>query len=291
MNHSVLHAVMFETPLLACEVIIFGLAIFCAIVNAAGATADLVSRRVLAALRFIALAAILWALVDLIHQAAEMAAVPMADAVRIVPEMLTGTHVGRIWIARLSALAALNAFAWMRPRANGAGLAALAAVLLLLRALASHAIDDGAVAAALYFVHEMCAAIWFGSLIGILAGYRVAGGADADGWFVAAAPRVSRAAGVSLAVLAATGVYAAYDGIGLHPGNLIYSAYGRALILKLAIAAVAVAIGGYNRTRLIPALDSAASRAALRGNVAAEVVILAVVLACSAALAATPPVH
>jgi putative copper export protein len=291
MNHSALHAVAFETPLLACEVIIFGLAIFSAIVNAAGATGDTVSMRVRGGLRFVALAAILWAPIDLLHQAAEMAEVPLTDAVRILPAMLTGTHVGRIWIARLSALAVLNAFAWMRFRASGLGLASLAAVLLLLRAFASHAIDDGAVATALYFIHEMCAAIWFGSLLGILVGYRIAGTAAADGWFVVTAPRVSRAAGASLVILAATGICAAYDGIGLNPGNLVYSAYGRMLFLKLAIAAVAVVIGGYNRARLIPALDSAASQTALRNNVAAEVAILAVVLACSVALAATPPVH
>jgi putative copper resistance protein D len=294
MNHSAAHVIVFEWPLLASEVVVFGLAAFVVIVNApAGGAAVAVRNRILSLLRYVALAAFIWAPLDLMHRAAEMAAVSTMEAVPILPEVLSGTHAGRIWIARTVALAALVAVTWMRrpSRAKAIVVASVAAILLLLRALASHAINVGATATALYLVHELFAGVWLGSLLGIWTGYRVAGAPDADAWFVMTAPRVSRAAGGSLALLAATGLYAAYDGIGPHLGNLVYSAYGRTLILKLAIAALAVLIGGYNRFRLVPALDDVAAQAALRGNVAAEVVVLAVVLACSVVLAATPPAH
>lgn len=294
MNHSVFHVIVFEWPLLASEVVVFGLAAFVVIVNARdGGAAVAVRNRILSLLRYVALAAFIWAPLDLLHQAAEMAAVSTMEAVPILPEVLSGTHAGRIWIARMVALAALVAVTWIRgsSQAKAIGVAAAAAILLLLRALASHAIDDGATATVLYLVHELFAGVWFGSLLGIWIGCRAAGAPDADAWFVMTAPQVSRAAGGSLALLAATGLYAAYDGIGPHLGNLLYSAYGRTLILKLAVAALAVLIGGYNRFRLIPIVDDAAAQAALRNNVAAEVIVLAVVLACSVVLAATPPAH
>jgi putative copper export protein len=92
-------------------------------------------------------------------------------------------------------------------------------------------------------------------------------------------------------VIAATGLYAAYDSIGLRVSNLIDSAYGRTLSLKVAIAAVAILVGGYNRMRLVPALDARDARLTLRNNLAMELVVLAIVIGCSVVLANTPPPH
>lgn len=291
MNHSGLHAAAFEWPLLACEVAVFGLAAFAAIVNSdtASEAADTARTRIMSLPRWLALAALIWAPLDLLHHAAEMAAVSTAEAVALVPEILIGTHAGRIWMARLAVLAALAAVAWIgRPTmAKAARLMAVAAVVLMLRAMTSHAIDNGAIATALYLVHEACAGIWLGSLLGLWIGSRGAGAA----WFAATAQRVSRAAAFSVAILAATGVYAAYDGLGPHLRNLVDSAYGRTLMLKLGIASFAVLLGGFNRFRLIPAIGEAGAQISLRNNVAAEAVILGIVLACSAALAALPPMH
>jgi Copper resistance protein D len=68
-----------------------------------------------------------------------------------------------------------------------------------------------------------------------------------------------------------------------------YTTYGRTLLLKLALFAVIVSIGGYNRYRLVPAVGTALSRRMLLRNVTIESVLLIGALALAALLANTPP--
>jgi copper transport protein len=69
------------------------------------------------------------------------------------------------------------------------------------------------------------------------------------------------------------------------------SAYGRTLLLKLAIATPALVLGAYNRYRLVPTVAEARVRLQLVRSVAIECLLLVAVVGWSAVLANTPPPH
>jgi copper transport protein len=165
----------------------------------------------------------------------------------------------------------------------------LAVTLLAVRSWGSHAIDKGGFSVAVYTVHEVAAGLWLGSLGGLLLTSTGVGWAtDA---FSAAAERVSLIAGWCVAILIATGLFNAYQELGINLSLLRYSAYGRVILFKLATAAMVIAIGAYNRFRLIPSIDIRPAQTLLRRNVAIECVILIGVLYWSTILASTPPPH
>jgi putative copper export protein len=112
-----------------------------------------------------------------------------------------------------------------------------------------------------------------------------------DEWVEHAVRRVSRAAGYAVGILVITGSCNAYEAIGLNPARLMDAAYGRTLLLKLGLFAIVLGIGGYNRFRLMPAVELAPTRCRLLRNVALESALLLGVLGLTALLANTPPPH
>jgi putative copper export protein len=217
-----------------------------------------------------------------------MAGTSVIQAMPFVTEVLRDTHYGRDWIAS-APLAALLAAVLLLPVSAARRWAAfaLSGALLFIWALSSHATDFGAAAILAYFVHELAAAAWVGSLVSF--------------WFFARcrpfdvsagilmARRVSAAAGWCVVGLLATGLYSTYTIAGLNPYSLLGSSYGRILLLKISVFAVIVTIGGYNRFRIIPAIATLPSRRALIRNVAFEVVLMMTAFALAGLLANSPP--
>ncbi len=285
-------AALFEWPLLLCTIAIFGTAAFAlAVAPAANPASAEVARRIAKLAGWLALAILALSPFALANVVAEMAGLSMRAALAFVPEVLHRTHAGRLWAWRIGGALALTAFAWI-PGSVARRLGALvltAAAMLLMRALASHAIDHGALAVALYFVHEVAAGLWFGALLGLC----IAGAPQGvpGQWFCEAVPRVSRLAGWSVAVLIGAGCFTAYEALGLDPDHYLYAAYGRTLIAKLATVAVVIALGGYNRYRLVARTAEPDALRALLRNVALESALLMGVLGWSARLANTPPPH
>ncbi len=108
----------------------------------------------------------------------------------------------------------------------------------------------------------------------------------------AVAQRVRTLATLALAVLVPAGVYAAF----LHVPRLdllIRSPYGLALLVKLALAVVLVALGAANHFRHVPAMrrGESAAPARLARAVSAELVIAAAILLVTALLGALPMPH
>jgi copper transport protein len=127
-------------------------------------------------------------------------------------------------------------------------------------------------------------------------------GTDAEG-VRAAVPRFSRLATISVAVIATTGLYQAWRGVG-SLGALTGTAYGRLVSVKVVAFAGLLTLGYLSR-RAIPRLSAATAAAPgirrLRRTVTAEALIAAFVLFISAllvntrtgresAVAAPPPV-
>jgi putative copper export protein len=285
-------AALFEWPLLACTIAIFGTAAFALIIAPADDSASAAAGRRIATLaRWLALAALALSPLAFANAAADMAGVSMRAAVAYMPLVLGHTHAGRLWAWRMGAAFALAVFAWI----PGAGarrlflLFLIVAAMLLMRALGSHAIDRGTAAVALYFVHEVAAGMWLGALAGLCLG--CVPHPLPERWFYQTVPRVSRLAGWSVAALVATACFNAYEALGLDPHRYLYAAYGRTLLVKLATVAVVIAIGAYNRYRLAARTADADALYPLLRNVGIECALVVGVLGWSALLANTPPPH
>lgn len=279
-------------PLLVCEILIFGTAAFAlVIVPAAADGRDRLEAVMVPWWRALSLVVLVLSPLGLLVETSAMAGVSLGKAFPLLGEVMTDTHVGRMWTWRLSVALLLTVAAWIRARRplRETAMFSIAAVLLILDSLSSHAIDHGVVAVAIYFLHEAAAGLWLGGLTGLCLGFWRA--QVGDGWLELTAPRVSCVAGWSVAVLALTGLFNAYETLGLNIEHLLYSDYGRTLLIKIWLFAVLLAIGGYNRYRLVPAVKEARARTLLVRSVAIESVLMLVVIGVAAMLANTAPPH
>jgi putative copper export protein len=104
--------------------------------------------------------------------------------------------------------------------------------------------------------------------------------------------RASRLFAIALGPLVLAGIYAARLNVATL-ARLVGTPYGRALLAKLAVAAIAMAIGALNRYRNVPALErkqGTANRRLVR-LVRIEVLVLVIVLLLSALLGVLPMPH
>jgi copper transport protein len=160
--------------------------------------------------------------------------------------------------------------------------AVLAAAFLILPgpSIAGHALDSGRPPLEVVddVVHVAAASVWLGGLLALGLALR------APGDRALLMRRFSNIAVVSVGVLAVTGVVRALA--ELHSVSQLWTTgYGRALIAKAVLLAALVAIGWVNRYRLVPRLELAA----LRRNVAVELVLFAGLVVAAALLTALRP--
>ena len=147
------------------------------------------------------------------------------------------------------------------------------------------------------FVHGVVAATWFGGVVGLA---RYLGGVmrapSPETTPVRAAQvvaRFSEVAGWALVGLAASGIVISARLLG-GLDALWETDFGRLLLAKLGLVAVVVALGAWNRLRLVPAIASARAPAAawsqLRRTVLAEAALMLAVLGITSFLVvATAP--
>ena len=130
-------------------------------------------------------------------------------------------------------------------------------------------------------LHLLAGSVWLGGLAGLA--LALPGLADRGALAAEVLARFSTAAAGVLAALVATGAVLAWRILGSWSG-FVDTTYGRLLLVKIGIAAVAVAIAAWNRWSLLPRLRQAATqdtRAAARPVVratAVEAVVLVAVL-------------
>jgi len=142
------------------------------------------------------------------------------------------------------------------------------AALLLLPgpSIAGHALDRGRSPIEVFadVVHVAAASVWLGGLVAL--GLSLRG----SGEHAANVRRFSNVALASVAVLSATGVVRALSELDA-VSQLWSTGYGRALVVKTGLLAALVAVGWFNRYRLVPRLRLDG----VRRNVAGELVLLA----------------
>jgi copper transport protein len=162
---------------------------------------------------------------------------------------------------------------------------------MLVHALAGHAAGPSSLRVLnllAQWAHLLAVGVWIGGLAWLLAGLwpRATAGPARE-----VAVRFSKLAGISLAVVVATGVVRTVDELGGW-GRLVDSRFGRALDLKLVLFAGLVGLGALNRYRLVPLFQAGAVRRAttrLRRSVGAELGLAAAVLAAAALLSQLAP--
>jgi putative copper resistance protein D len=225
-----------------------------------------------------------------VAKTAGMADVSWPQALPLISEVMTGTHAGRVWqwqtaIAFALAIATLLP---IKPRLRAAIVTSLAALLLLMGSLTSHAIDYGSTTIAIYFAHQLAGGLWAGALLGCWLVARH-GNRDEAPLTVPAAKILSRMAMASVLTLILSGLYLVWRMIGFSLHELLGATYSHVLTVKLLFFAVALAIGAANRLFLVPRLDHQPSRLKLMRNVRAEAVILLIAIGLAALLANTSP--
>jgi putative copper export protein/methionine-rich copper-binding protein CopC len=206
---------------------------------------------------------------------------------------------GRAWLLQVgAALVALAGYAVARRRPDAPGAWALATgaavTLALSAALSGHAVAAprlAPLAVVADTLHVLAAAGWLGTLLVLVAAGLPAARVTTDGRRGAHAAALAHAfspAALACAGLAAlTGLFATWLHVGRLPA-LWEGTYGRLLLLKLALLALAALAGAYNWRRVRPALGDDAGTARLQRVAGAELAAGVLVLLATAALVATP---
>jgi putative copper resistance protein D len=219
----------------------------------------------------------------LLFESALMAEVPLTEAGAAARSMLMETHYGMAW-----ALALLNLFAL--------------GVFLYSRSMVSHAAANGdvSIAAVADWIHLCLISVWVGEvcIAGLLALAAPAGGVVADRAEAASyVESLSLSATLALAGIVATGLFSAWRNLGSIAG-LSGNSYGSVLLVKLALVALAVLLGGFNRFVVRPALLADLRRVDESGSLSQrrfarvlriEAVVLLAVLVAAAVLSSTSP--
>jgi copper transport protein len=172
-----------------------------------------------------------------------------------------------------------------RQRTAVALVGAGAAGAMLADVAAGHAAAGRLVAAssALQWVHIMAAGIWLGGLAALLPALR----GEPGGVRMAAVRRFSASAAIALAALATTGTIRAAAEIGAW-SRVTNTAYGRLVVLKVALLGVLVGLGAVNRLRNLP--RAACTARGLRRVGSAEVGVgIAALLATATLVNVAPP--
>ncbi|HEU0302449.1 MAG TPA: copper resistance protein CopC [Longimicrobium sp.] len=180
------------------------------------------------------------------------------------------------------------------PSRTGWALAAMGAVALAFTpALSGHAASTPRVTALAILadgVHVLSAGGWIGGLLLVLAaGIPVALGLVREERGPAVAALVNAFSPTALlfaGALTVTGVFAAWVHLGSVPA-LWETAYGRTLLLKLAVLSAVFGTGAYNFLRVKPALDGEPGVLRLRRSAMVEIAVGVLVLAVTAVLVAT----
>jgi copper transport protein len=247
----------------------------------------------------------------------------------VVSDVL-GTRFGEVWCVRALCFAVLGAaVAWLLrdvrragaaaglrrvalgadglaapgPRRGALALAAIpAAYLAVAPALGGHASAQPPVALlfSLDVAHVLAMSAWIGGLVLLLvalpAATRRLPAPERTRLLSATLLRFSPIALACVVVLLVTGTIQAIEHIGTW-GQLPGTGFGRAVLIKVALILVLIAVGAVNRRRVIPRLrDLVASVAPpgaagrlLRRTLRAEVALVLVVLGVTAALVSYPP--
>jgi copper resistance protein D len=287
-----------------------------------GATTEDVSRARARLRRWISGSLVVLALVsgaDLLVRAQAMSGTLAARGIAVVPDVVSRTHFGAVWLTRAGLLALAFALSLRRDRASRSLALATALAIVATRNVSGHAGEWGdlTVSVGADWAHAVAASAWTGGLITLafVVPGRALPSVESLGRL---GRRFSRLAAGCVVVVLVTGIYNAWTQLG--PLSALWTTtYGRTLVVKVIGVAGLVALGAITRYVVLPRLQAApgtrgvgerfarVARLALVGRagvsrsaaasrfseyVTAEALLALGVFACTAALGeATPGRH
>ncbi len=210
----------------------------------------------------------------LVGRTLEMSRQGLDHVAHWLPLVVRETPFGHVWLFRPAILAMAWA-AWFvgrnleRRRSAAAFLFATAAVIAFTRSATGHPADQGSWTLPEWvdWVHLVAVSVWAGVVFTMsitifprLSRERLSPSVRAD-----LITRLSSVATVALICILLTGILSAYHYIGTWAA-LRDSTYGHILLVKLALVAVAVALGAANRFLFVPRIRAAASTVAIRST-------------------------
>ncbi|MDE0630399.1 MAG: copper resistance protein CopC [Caldilineaceae bacterium] len=217
-------------------------------------------------------------------------------------ELLLATRPGRLLLMRQTLLAGVflllipNRWATVLFRRSvPAGAALLTAAALFTYSASSHAAaaPGSGWAVAADFIHLVAAAVWAGGLIFLaillLLLHRRRAVPDPDR-MVLLLKRFSLSAQIAVFTLALTGLFSSFVQLP-DPGSLVFTTYGRVLLIKLAIVVAIIALAFFNNRAVQRAEETVTSRLQLSRfsrRVATEAGIAALLFLSVAVLVQTP---
>jgi putative copper resistance protein D len=200
----------------------------------------------------------------LLYQTASMSAVSLPNAISVIPTVLARTHVGYAWsVAFVGALVLLltalsrptgtlrNAFLWLAVIAIAGGKASL-----------GHAVDGGPMSAAIgvHILHVLATTVWGGLVLASgLSVLPALGTSTARGMLIRTAIQISNVSIMAVVFVLLTGAFNTVRGSGGSFSAIELSTWGHVLMLKLALVALALVLGGLNRFSALPRLRRTAS--------------------------------
>src|SRR5271167_4492086 len=154
---------IFAWPLVGSQVLIFGTTAFALVAAPRKIAAGDRSSQSLARLwRTLALVVLVMSPIRLLSVAAGMADSTFREVLPVMPQIMRETFAGRVWTWRLATALLLALAAWIPApeRLATALMFVISAALLALQSVTSHAVDKGAFAIAIHFVHQAAAGLW-----------------------------------------------------------------------------------------------------------------------------------
>jgi copper transport protein len=223
----------------------------------------------------------------IVYQGATAGGFSLTDAARwSVAHVVLDTRFGVVWTLQAGLALWLAAALIVRFRYVAA---ALGVALVAATTAASHAAADGALAVAADGAHVVAASAWIGGLAATALALVVARG---ERWRLAArvVPRFSLLATGAVALLIVAGITSAYLEVRSWSG-LWTTTYGRLVLVKVTLLLPVLALGAFNNRVSVPGLriELAAVRRRFVQAAAAELALLAGLLAVTAALVEQPP--
>ena len=200
----------------------------------------------------------------LVYQAASMSGAGLSGAFGEMPAMLMQTHVGLAWCVAFAGALLLFATELARPEGPLAYAVLWIAVIVVAagKASAGHAADTGSFSAAIgvQTLHLLVTSVWAVLVLaGGLAVLPALGASVARGALIRVAQRLSHTSIVAVVLVLGTGALNAVRGLGGALAPLDGSTWGRVLLLKMLLVALALVLGGLNRFSALPRLRRTAS--------------------------------
>jgi putative copper export protein/mono/diheme cytochrome c family protein len=207
------------------------------------------------------------------------------------PAYLLDTQHGNAVLARVGLVlivAALGTAGVDRPAVDRPAFALAGGLLLATFSLASHAVGTGRVALiAADLLHLVAMVAWAGS-VAYLAWLPIwSSRAHTEPRLPGALRAVSSLGLAAVGVLVATGAFASAQHLWGGPA-LVQTPYGRALVAKVALVGVVLAVAGANRWVLLPAIGSRGVPAIFGRLVRIEALLLVGVIVASGVLTTRP---